>query len=118
MLPRDSAIKIQAEMLREILGWRKYLPVLVEAVKEVLGDEAEVYVAGSAAEGRLTANSDIDVLVVVDKVPGKGIERARILDRMWMLMESRGVPWWYPFEIHLITEVELERFKKAGKVER
>jgi hypothetical protein len=22
-------------------------------------------------------------------------------------MESRGVPWWYPFELHLITKEEL-----------
>jgi len=49
---------------RELLRWRKYLEILVEAVKEVLGEDAEVYIFGSAAENRLTVDSDIDVAIV------------------------------------------------------
>jgi predicted nucleotidyltransferase len=52
-LPReDLALEIQVERLEELLRWREYLRILVEAVREVLGD-VNVYVFGSAVEGRL-----------------------------------------------------------------
>ena len=35
------------------------------------------------------------------------MERARLVDRIWRVMESRRAPQWYPFEIHLITKEEL-----------
>jgi predicted nucleotidyltransferase len=58
-------------------------------------------------------DSDIDVALVVGEVPGSGLERARLLDRLWKLMESRGVPWWYPFDIHLLTKEELTLLRGA-----
>jgi hypothetical protein len=46
--PREKLIiEIQARRLRELLRWRSYLPILVEAVKRVLGEDVEVYVFGS-----------------------------------------------------------------------
>jgi len=109
----DLIIEIQTWRLRELLKWRSYLPVLVEAVKQVLGNNVEIYVFGSAVEGRLTVDSDIDIAIVVDDVPRSGVERAKILDRIWRIMESRGVPWWYPFEIHLMTREELKLLREA-----
>ncbi|MEM2714701.1 MAG: nucleotidyltransferase domain-containing protein [Candidatus Bathyarchaeia archaeon] len=53
-------IAVQNKRLRMLLDWRKYLPLLAEAVGEVLAG-AEVYVFGSALEGNLTVDSDIDV---------------------------------------------------------
>ncbi len=96
-----------------MLKWRKYLEILVEAVKEVLGEGIEVYIFGSAAENRLAVDSDIDVAIVLREVPRSGLERARLIDRIWRVMESRGVPWWYPFEIHLLTKEELPLLKKS-----
>jgi hypothetical protein len=49
------------------------------AIKTVYPD-AEVYVFGGAAEGRLTVLSDVDVAVVFDRIPGK---RAGVLARIW-----------------------------------
>jgi len=66
---------------------------VIEAVKEVFGDDVEVYVFGSAVENRLMVDSDVDVVVFVEEVPRSGIERAELLDRLWMAMEARGVPW-------------------------
>jgi hypothetical protein len=43
----DLALEIQVERLSELLRWREYLRILVEAVREVLGD-VDVYVFGSA----------------------------------------------------------------------
>ncbi|MBC7090503.1 MAG: nucleotidyltransferase domain-containing protein [Nitrososphaeria archaeon] len=107
----DLIITIQAKRLKELLKWRQYLPSLTKAVKEVLG-EAEVYIFGSAVEGRLTVDSDIDILIVVDQVPKSGLKRAKTLDKIWKIMEEKGTPWWYPFEIHLITRKEIALLEK------
>jgi len=112
-LPEDVVIKIQAERLKELLKWREYLPHLVNAVRKILGEEAEIYVIGSAIEGRLTVDSDIDVVVITREVPKSGLKRAQILSEIWREMEKRGVPWWYPFEIHLMTQEEFKILEKG-----
>jgi len=112
----DIAVEIQVWRLKELLKWRKYIEILVEAVREVFDGDVEVYVFGSAVEGRLTIDSDIDVAIVVRKVPKSGLERARLLDKLWRIMESRGVPWWYPFEIHLLTKEELTLLRDSKLV--
>jgi predicted nucleotidyltransferase len=112
--PREKLIiEIQTRRLRELLRWRSYLPILVEAVKNVLGEDVEVYVFGSAVEGRLTIDSDIDVAVVVEELPGSASRRVGILNRIWSIMEDNGVPWWYPFEIHLMTHEELKLLREV-----
>ena len=105
--PIDLIIKIQTYRLKELLKWREYLNILVEAVKKVFDEKAEIYVFGSAVENRLTVESDIDVAIVIEKVPEKSVERIKLLNKIWSYMEERGVPWWYPFEIHLVTRREL-----------
>jgi predicted nucleotidyltransferase len=112
----DLAIKIQAWRLRELLKWREYLKALVEAAVEVFGEDVEVYVFGSVVEGGLTADSDIDIAIVLRDVPRRGLDRAWLLDSLWKAMESRGVPCWYPFEIHLVTREELALLKDAKLV--
>jgi predicted nucleotidyltransferase len=112
--PREKLIiEIQTRRLRELLRWRSYLPILVEAVKNVLGEDVEVYMFGSAVEGRLTIDSDIDVAVVVEELPGSASRRVEILNRIWSIMEDNGVPWWYPFEIHLMTREELKLLREV-----
>jgi hypothetical protein len=112
--PREKLIiEIQTRRLRELLRWRSYLPILVEAVKNVLGEDVEVYMFGSAVEGRLTIDSDIDVAVVVEELPGSASRRVGILNRIWSIMEDNGVPWWYPFEIHLMTREELKLLREV-----
>ena len=86
---------------------------VVEAVKEVFGDDVEVYVFGSAVENRLMVDSDVDVAVVVKEVPRSGIERAELLDRLWMAVEVRGVLWWYPFEMYVMMKEELALLREA-----
>ncbi|MGC8988006.1 hypothetical protein [Infirmifilum sp.] len=60
----------------------------------------------------MTTDSHIDVAVVVKELPRSSIGRAEILDKVWKIMESRGVPWWYPFEI-LITHEDLKLLGKT-----
>jgi predicted nucleotidyltransferase len=112
--PREKLIiEIQTRRLRELLRWRSYLPILVKAVKRVLGEDVEVYMFGSAIEGRLTIDSDIDVAVVVEELPRSASRRVGILNRIWRIMEDNGVPWWYPFEIHLMTREELKLLREV-----
>ena len=87
----DLAFEIQVERLKELLRWREHLRVLVEAVREVLGD-VDVYVFGSAVEGRLTVDSDIDVAVVLPEVPGSGLGRAGLVNRILEVAESVVFP--------------------------
>jgi len=49
-LDEDTVLRTQAERLSELLKWRQYIPILVDAAKSVLRD-AEVYLTGSAIEG-------------------------------------------------------------------
>jgi len=110
----DKIVELQAWKLKELLKWREYLGVLVEAVKEVFNDRVEVYVFGSAVNGKLTVGSDIDIAIVLGEVPKSGLERARLIDKVWRIMENKGVPWWYPFEIHLLRREDLPLFREAG----
>ncbi|MGC9091429.1 MAG: nucleotidyltransferase domain-containing protein [Fervidicoccaceae archaeon] len=45
-------------------------------MRQVLGGDVEVYVFGSAVEGRLTVDSDIDVAVVGRELPRSAGRRA------------------------------------------
>jgi len=101
-------------LLEEACTSSRYVPraygdgEAIEALEVVDGllklvEEVEVYVFGSAVESRLTVDSVIDVVLVVEEVPGSRLERMGLLDRLWRLVESRGVPWWYPFDVYLLT---------------
>ncbi|MEM2431902.1 MAG: hypothetical protein QXX94_08130 [Candidatus Bathyarchaeia archaeon] len=43
------------------------------------------------------------MLIIVDHLPGSGLKRAGLIDKIWEAMEKRGIPPHYPFEIQLIT---------------
>jgi len=82
--------------------WVKYLRVIAEAAEEIDGD-AEVYLFGSAAEGRHLLSSDIDVLVVTDKSPGE------VLVKLW----EKGVK--EPFEIHVAAKEMPELYTRRDQ---
>jgi hypothetical protein len=104
-------------MIREYIRlhqWRRHMKPVVEAVCEVVPGGV-AYLAGGAAEGRLTALSDIDVVVVVPYhlVPIGRIEiKLKILDRAF----EKGLPIDYPIDLHVVDEAGLERYKKLGKL--
>ena len=113
----DLVVRVQASRLKELLKWREYLKILVESARRAFGNNVGVYVFGSAVEGRLTVDSDVDVAIVVEEVPRSGLVRARLVDELWRIMESNGIPWWYPFEIHLLTKEELKLLKGAKLID-
>jgi len=58
-------------------NWKSLVESIKVAAKDVLGD---VFVAafGGVVEGKTTALSDIDILIVADKLPADAWERAKI----------------------------------------
>ncbi len=93
--------------------WRRVVAALVDAVGERY-PEAEVYLVGGAAEGRLTVLSDIDVAIVFPERL-RGGERAEVIAGLWEELERRGVPSYYPLHIIVLSRGELERLKGAKK---
>ena len=106
-------IKIRTERLRELINWRDFLPIIVEAIREVLGDKP-LYVFGSVIEDKITVDSDIDIAIIVEKIPQRAMERARIINKIWEVIEKRGVSYWYPVEFHLITLEEKKTMERGG----
>jgi len=95
------------ERFKSLLRWRDQLPELLEAVRSVLPD-AEVYVFGSALRNRLTANSDVDVLVVSDRALGS--QRHKLVVAIEERLRTPLI-----FEIHLTTKEKLAWYKKHAK---
>jgi len=103
-----------AAPLRALTGWRRYVRTVSEAVKKV-APEVRVYVAGGAAEDRLTIESDIDVLVVL---PHKvDLEEATELHaKILGEVERLKMPPYAPVELHIISDRELKEYARKGKV--
>ena len=78
---------------------------LVKAIKEIVRrryENARVLVFGSVIEGRYTASSDIDVLIVADIGPEERVKlKVEIL---------REIGLHIPVEIHIATPEEFERW--------
>jgi len=106
----DSYIRFRLEVLRLLLEWRRVAKIIAKAAREVLGGQVEVYAFGGAVEGRLTADSDLDIALVV---PRRASE-ARIIAAILKRAEREGVPWWFPAELHLMTREEMDMLARGG----
>jgi len=95
--------------LQLIRMWRRVVELVAEVVGELYPD-AEVYLFGGAAEGRLTVLSDIDVAVVFGESLGFE-ERAEAVSRIWERLEERGVPPYYPLHLVILSRAELEKLR-------
>ena len=99
--------KVKYERFKSLLKWRDQLPELLEAVRSVLPD-AEVYVFGSALRNELTANSDVDILIVSDEATGSQRHKLAVA-----IEEKLRNP--FIFEIHLTTKEKLSWYKRHAK---
>ena len=103
------------ERYLKLLRWKEYLPLLKKAVEKAL-PEAEAYVYGSAVEGKLTAKSDIDVMLVLNEVPKSPLERAKITARIREELEELGFYDHYLFEFHFVRKGEEDKWGPKVKV--
>lgn len=77
-----------------------------DLAKEIFGEKLlSVYVFGSVIEGRERPMSDVDVAIVLSKKAGEE-ERVKLYRRV---RETFGL---HPFEIHVITSEDWERWYK------
>jgi len=103
--------KTLEERRRVLAEWRRVAREAAAVVKE-LYPEARVYLAGSLAEGEAIAGSDIDLVVVLPREPSAR-EAARIIALIW---DRLGLPLAHPLEVHVVSEEELQRYKRMGKL--
>ncbi len=102
------------ERLRALLRWREHLDVLKQAIKEA-APGCKAYIIGGAAEGRLTAKSDIDVLIVCKTPPKTAYEVAEITSRIRGFLEESGVEWAYLYELHVVGEEASSKYLGRGR---
>jgi predicted nucleotidyltransferase len=101
-------VKYHIDHLR---NWRKAVEAVARAVKDI-NREAKVYVIGGAAEGRLTIESDVDVVVCIPVGTNDRKLRKEIMRRA---IDVYGMPWDYPIELHLYEERECKEILKQLK---
>ena len=110
---RLSLEELMLSIYARLRKWRSYVPAIAKAARDLLGPDTRVYVAGGAAEDRLTVLSDIDVVIVSDRVPGD--ERAKLrlrLDIRELAVARYGLPWDYPVDIHLYNTKEFREARR------
>ncbi len=99
-----SLLKARVKISQIARQWRFWSEAIAKAAYEVLGS-CNVYVFGSAAEGRVTGGSDVDVLIVADSLPGNFRARGELIAK---IEEAANLPLYHPFQIHLATWEEAE----------
>lgn len=90
--------------------WRKAAATVARVVKQFY-PEARVYVIGGAAEDRLTAVSDLDILVVLPWEPSPR-ERLEAKKRILLRAFEEGLPWDYPVDLHVTGPKGFQQYKR------
>ncbi len=73
---------------------------IAQSARSILGD-VEMYVFGSAVEGRLTASSDVDLLIVCEKAPRDFEEYEDLKGR---ILRGVGLDTRSPFQLHIMDK--------------
>mgnify|MGYP001140500426 CR=1 FL=1 len=98
-----SLLKAKVEFSRLIRDWRFWSEAIGKAAEKALGS-CKIYLFGSIAEGYM-GGSDVDILIVADRLPRDFRVRGELKAR---IEEEAGLPLCHPFEMHLVTCVEVE----------
>ncbi|ADM27359.1 DNA polymerase beta domain protein region [Ignisphaera aggregans DSM 17230] len=105
-----SWVRYHFEHLRR---WREYAEKICSSIKS-LGLEAEVYVIGGVAEDRITVLSDIDILIVVENID-PSTKKKLAIDIMEKAIDSYGLPWDAPIELHIIDRNDMKTYFRLSK---
>jgi len=101
------SLDISWERAKILRDWKRYVDRIARSAKKILGDDARVYVFGSAVRRELTAISDIDILIVSERVPRSFMERVKLKLK---IMDLSNLPDHSPFELHLVNERETKLY--------
>jgi len=84
-----------------------YLNLIKKRAQKLLGKDVKVYLFGSYIKGNFGPLSDVDVLVVSDKVKQDPFEIAQLKIKL-----TKGFEIGHPFEIHLTNNYYFENWYK------
>ena len=68
---------------------------------------------GGVAEGRTTVFSDIDILIVAKEILGD--KKRLYVEIVERVIDSYGLPWDAPVELHIADEGEAEEYLRLSK---
>ena len=103
--PEEILVEFARRTLESLRNWRSLAAAVKEAVLRMCPD-ARVYVFGSAVEGRITAASDLDVLVVCD------LEREEAVRLKAEVLREVGLD--APVEMHVVDERGLSWYERSA----
>lgn len=96
--------------LKLISKWKTYVEKAVKAIREIVPN-TQIYLIGGAAEKRLTAQSDIDLLLVLNTEPTHK-EKISLREKIIKQLENKGIPPYFPLQIHITTKKETPKHKR------
>lgn len=99
--------KIWQEKRKYFENYLEYSQKIKEKAKELLGNDVKVLVFGSVIRGDWGPDSDIDVLVISDKLSPNWIENREIRTEIKKVAGPFN-----PFQIHLATPEEYKEWYK------
>lgn len=103
--------EIAEEKRKYFENYLDYAKKIKEKAKELLGEDVKVLVFGSVVRGDWWLDSDIDVLIISDKLSPNWIDNREIRTEI-----KKSIGSFHPFQIHLATTEEYEEwFKKFIK---
>jgi len=101
-------MEIRKEDEKYFNNYIQYAKRIKEKAKEILGDRRlRVIVFGSVVAGKSDARSDIDILIISEKVSNSSLKQAEIIAE---LLKDIGI--FAPFQIHLATPEIYEQWYK------
>ncbi|MGQ9468973.1 MAG: nucleotidyltransferase domain-containing protein [Nitrososphaerales archaeon] len=98
-----SLLKARIEINKLTSEWHFWSEAIAKAAKEVIGS-CKVLVFGSVVGGHATGGSDVDILIVADRLPKSFRERGNLKAEIEV---KACLPLYHPFEIHLVTSEEI-----------
>ena len=111
----DKFLKMRRKIAKKDKKYAKnierYLKKIKKKAKRIFGENVRTFIFGSFVEGRwIPGSSDIDILILCDRMPKSSSERAKI--RMEII---NSVGFDSPFEIHFSDSELFKWYMKTTK---
>lgn len=100
------ALELSKEKKKYFENWKKYGEKIKNFVENLLGENVRLIFFGSIVKGNYTiGSSDIDVIIISDRFHDRNLRFFILSKLLERYLES-------PFEFHLITTKEFEKWYK------
>ena len=102
---------VVVEKAKMLMNWRNWIGNVVKIIKEILPD-AEVYVIGSVARNEHIGSSDLDLLIVSEKITDKLSERGKLIAEIEL---RSNLPLHHPVEFHLVKPQDKDWYLRRSQ---